>query len=329
MTLPSIPGLPDNQQPGASRTNTTGLPDYNDIPTQSQTDAGSPTTPGSTEWWQAQLGDLYGQNVLIGIEPTHASHGNKNEGHGRLAMPEAPGGGATTDNKYQTTQDLFKSVMALASKDPQQFMQVQGLLYDSGAYGGSPRTSIHWGQWTTDTAQALKEALRNYEAIGPASGSPITWSEYLQQAATQGRVNQGQGGVGGAGAGASGSQTVLTDPNALRATLQQAAMQSLDRALTPDELSKFVTSFQSQQGTAQQSTASEVTSPDASAQAQAFVEQEHPGEFQQHNATAYSNALLNLFLPGGSQLANFTPNASIGGSGQTPEPQQPQAGGGV
>lgn len=293
-------------------TNSTGLPSYGDIPAQGQS-AGSPSTPGSVEWWQQQLGSLYGQQVLIGISLAKNNEGITpgGAGHsGHLAMPEDQTSG-TTENNYQTTQDLFKQMMALSTKDPTSFQQMQGLLYDSGAYGATPRASVHWGQWTSDTANALKEALTNYEAVGPGSGSPISWTEYLQQAAAQGRVNQSQGGVGGAGGTGTASQVQLSDPATLKATIQQAAMSSLDRALSPDELDKFVSNFQAQQASAQTSTAGSVTMPDASAQAQSTIEQNHPDEFRQHNVSAYSNALLNLFLPGGSQLANFTPTASI------------------
>lgn len=303
MTLPTIPGLGSNPNAGVPTTSVgaDGLPSYGDLNPNAQT-AGSPSVPGSTAWWQQQLGALYGQSVLIGIAPNGQPHGGKqadqNENNGTLPAP--------TGNRTQTTQDLFKQIMALSTKSPQQFMQMQGLLYDSGAYGATPRTSVHWGQWTSDTASALKEALSNYEAVGPASGSPVTWTEYLQQAASQGRINQAQGGVGGAGAGTA-SQVSLTDPAQLTSIAQQAFQESLDRAATPDEISKFVSAFQSQQTAAQTSTGASVTAPDATAQAEQFAQGADPAGFQQHNVQAYSNELLNMFLPSGSNVASFTP----------------------
>lgn len=305
MTTPTS-GLPGSGTGSQATPSTSGLPSYNDLPTQTTTTS---YTPGTTEWWQQELGSLYGQKVLVGIS-TKTNPGADTPGGNAPSLPHHDTG--ETSNNFQTTEALYKQVMGLAIKSPQDFMAIQGLLYDAGYFGDSSRASVHWGQWTDQTGSALKQALGSYEGAAVATGTPVTWTEFLSNAAQRGRLNQAQGGVGGSGpSGGAASQAVLTDPAALKATLQQAAMQSLDRALSPDELDKFVTSFQSQQQAAQQSTAGTVTNPDASAQALQFVQNNNQDEFQQHNATAYGNSLLNLFLPAGSQLANFTPNASV------------------
>jgi len=201
--------------------------------------------------------------------------------------------------------------MGLVAKSPQDYMSIQSLLYDAGFFGASPRASVHWGQWTTETGDALKRALTSYEGVSMAGEVPTTWTEFLSNAAQQGRVNQSQGGVGGAGTGGAASQTVLTDPAALRQTVEQSAQAALGHGLSEDQLSAFVSHFQGLQTAAQTSTGGQVTNPDASAEAMKFAQDSNPTEAAGHNAEGYVNSFLNLFLPSTSGRPNInqTPKA--------------------
>ncbi len=297
---PSIPGVTTptgyNSLPQSSGT---GLPSYKDLPTQATS---SPIVPGTPEWYQDQLGGIYGAPIFIGITPGQILTGPQSE-HGG-------GGKLQTESKsnYTNTERLYKSFLAMSHSNKNAYMQIQGQLYDAGFYGDSPRASVHWGLLDDSSRDAFKRALDNYVAASTGAEVPITWNEFLADQAKQGRINQSQGGVGGAGPGAAPPQVQLTDPAQIAAYATRAAEDMLGRAATPEEINKFVSSFQSQQREAQLSTASSATQPDLGAGAFAFIGQEDQGEASAHQARAYNNALLNKLLgPGASTLPNTNP----------------------
>ncbi len=302
---PSVPGVPNPPQL-PQNTSGTGLPTYKDL---TLAPTSSPVVPGSPEWYQSELPGIFGAPIFIGITPGPVVSGPQSEhgGGGPIHMEGA--------SNYTNTERLYKAFLALSHANKNAYMMVQGQLYDAGMYGDSPRTSVHWGLLDDASRDAFKKALGNYVAASTGAGVPLTWDEFMVEQAKQGRINQSQGGVGGGVGGAPATPVVqLQDPASLRQAAEQAAQASLGHGLSEDELSQFVSEFQTRQTNAQMAAQTatgtspvSVTQPDMIAEANAFGQQENPQGYANHQAQAYTNAFLNIFLSPGSQRGNIQP----------------------
>lgn len=280
--------------------------------------SGGATAPSSGKYdpndvWK--LGDLYDKPIYLGYdEPTAPVTGSI-----RSHLPVEDRGGTPGGNSYGKTQQLIDKYNELWQKGTagdkaayDDFVTLQKQLWFAGAYGQTPLNSVHVGQWTDQTLNALEGAISNYVQTSKARGKPQTFEDWLQ-ANVAGGLAAGGGfdySAGGSGSGTK-RQVQLTDPETLRRHVQSAAQAALGRGLSKDELQKFVDSFHQSESDAQSSTNSTVTPPDAASDALAYAEQIDPQGYSNHQAQAYANAFADLFLPSASQRPNIQPVASV------------------
>lgn len=216
-----------------------------------------------------------------------------------------------------TATKLVQGYAGMSVTDPQSFAAVQALLYSSGAYGSSKPL---WGVWTDKDSAAFGSAVTSYLQVANA-GAPITFTEWLGKAATQGQKDgKTPGGTGVT------QHATLTDPASIREAAQSAAQQALGHALTDGQLNAFVASFQGQQKSAELSTGQTVTAPDLSSDALQYAQQQDPQGYQSRQHDSYVNALLNMFLPSESARPNITPVPYIGGGPAPVVTEMPQTG---
>lgn len=267
-----------------------------------------------------KLGDLYNQPIYLGYTPGAPAATGPIASH----LPVEDRVGSAGTNTYGKTQslidhynELWQKGTAGDKKSYTDFVNLQKQLWYAGAYGQTSFDSVHVGQWTDQTLNALENALSGYVQTSKASKKPQTFEDWLQANAAGGLAAGGgfdyKNGPGGSGASAP-SPTQLTDPNALRQTVQQAAQAALGRGLSDAELSKFVDAFHQSETSAQQTaqgSGGTVTPPDQQSDALAYAEQSDPQQYANHQAQGYFNAFMNLFLPSGSSRANIQPVASI------------------
>lgn len=314
--------------PGENSGNNSGLPSYTDIGTS--TTPSSTPVPGTPEWYQSELGGNYNQPMLIGISTSQDTTGGQYGEHSGPGshgyVMRGQGLETTTTNDYQKSQDIYKQYIALASKHPDAFMQLQGMLYDAGFYGSSSRASVHWGMVTDQTTSALKAAINAYLTAANATGQPMTWTEFLEKQAQQGQINQAEGGVGAAGGSGSGTGSQppplsisLEDPAALSNYLQRFAVEELGQAVDPKQIQDFVSKFHGEQTTAQtdqynaavNGQDSSIVTPNAQAEAERYAQSANPDEFVQHNIGGYANTLFNMFLGSNSSRPNISVNPTV------------------
>lgn len=267
------------------------------------------------------LGDLYDKNVYTGNYPAPTSY----RGTGDISvLNPLPNAGSGQTPAYGQTQDFMQHVVDLWAAQAEErkkfpnrlttFEQLQRSLWQAGFYGQTPLDSVHVGQWTSQTQDALVGALGSYEQTTKGGKLPLTFSEFLNQNAQMGQ----DGGQSTSGSGGSSTkppfQARLVDPAAIRQAAQTAALDALGQTLSGDQLEKFVTQFQAAQTSAEQTAyngTGTVTEPDLTSQAQAFVQENNPGAYKQNQRSAYLGALVNL-LGGTRPQVGTTPTATGG-----------------
>lgn len=293
MTIP-VPGAP-------LPTSSTG--NYNDIPLSTSTTPG--TNSGSSIW---NLDVPTGAQVYTGINPPTTADGDVVHQKGvRTATYQS--------NNYVSADDFMSGLVKMSQTDPGSFQQVQRQMWEAGYYGSEAWKDVRQGTWSPDTSTAVKKAIEAYADVAIKAGVPTTFTDFLSQNA--GNAEAGGNVDGTAGGTPPNTQVQLTDPVALKQAATQAAQQALGRNLTDAQLNAFVDSFHAQQTQSQQTsqlaaesnTNSVTTTPDASAQATQFAEQQNPDEFAKYQTSAYTNIFANMFLPSGSSAANITPVA--------------------
>lgn len=195
--------------------------------------------------------------------------------------------------------DLVKRPITLFGSDPKAYLAFQQALFAGGFYGAASAKSIPWG---SDPAGATYDAWKRVLSAAQqaqAAGIRLTPDEVLAR---------------GAQAGTSGPQAKApmviqtTDPALLAGLVQRAAQDALGRNLSKAEVDSFVQSFHNQERAysqkryqAEQNTTGasfELSSPDASAQAQQFVEQGHPAEAANNMEADYIGVLQRMLRGG-------------------------------
>lgn len=172
--------------------------------------------------------------------------------------------------------------------DSKEVQELQNRLWAGGFYPpGAKRENLTPGLPDPYTEKAW-ENLIDRAAKYKAAGKDMTIWEVLEE-------GEGIMGPGGADrAGADGRQphvTELTNPEDLKYYAQKVAVSTLGRALKPDEVSRFVSSFQGAQATAQTqaynlagASGGTVVSPASpAAAAEAFARQAAPVEASAHD----------------------------------------------
>ena len=265
--------------------------------------AGSTTDPGSTgtdvygltpqeEQWTFYLGEAQNNTPATRALDRHLPTEDR---------PTRPPNGT-----YGTALDLMKKYAALGSSsnpsDRQAFANLQQQLLALGAYGTSGSTNlVRFGTWTDLDAQAMLRVFKSYQQVAgkDGAGQPISFEEYVNQAAAQSAANGQAGGTG------SSNPVLLTDPDTLKRYAQMAAQAALGRNLTADQLSTFVDQFHQQQISAAGAPGGAlVDKNDPRASAIDFVTQQNSQEFGQHQVQGYTDSFLNMFLPNSSAAPN-------------------------
>ena len=189
----------------------------------------------------------------------------------RSATPAVPG----------LPADLVKRPIQLYATDPKAYLDFQRALFAGGFYGSSSPTSIPWGSDPTGaTYDAWKRVLTAAQQA-QASGLNVTPEQVLAQGVAQHKA-----------ATAAGPKNPLviqqTDPAVLRGLVQRAAQSSLHRNLSDAEVASFVRAFHEEEAaySKRRFAAQEdqtggthtLVAPDASAQAEEFVQGGHSAE---------------------------------------------------
>jgi hypothetical protein len=149
--------------------------------------------------------------------------------------------------------------------------------------------------------------MYSYLQVSQGAGVAINFQQYLANVAAQTAAN------GGGTSGGGSSSPLLTDPDTLTRYAQMAAANSLGRALTKDELTKFIDQFHNEQINSYTQAAGHnglsAMKDDARSSAIGFVTSNNQPEFQQHQIQGYTDAFLNMFLPSGGPSA--APNVPV------------------
>lgn len=176
--------------------------------------------------------------------------------------------------------------------DPTAIASLQNQLVSSGLL--KPR-NFQLGQWDQTTMLAYRELL-GYSNV---AGLP-----YAQSLANMKSIIAKYGDTTQTGSVRQPFLPQLTDPAALKDTLDAVSVRTMGRGLTPAEKDAFVSSFQGMQTTAQQTrydnqgnydpntgaytgSGGSDTQPDASGQAAAYINQTNPDAVESYN---YLNA---------------------------------------
>lgn len=207
----------------------------------------------------------------------------------------------------KTPEKIMADFYAMSYDDPAKFIALQKALAE-GPWG----TVDASGSMDGKTESALVNAMSQWVKL-KSTGVEVSLSQYILDAAQRrAALNGGATGSGGSGGSSSAVfQPQVSDPAQIRAQAEQAFQAAIGRGATKSELSKFVAEFQAAQTSAERTAFDNkgtVTSPDLAAQANQFAQQSDPGQYHQHQATAYTNALVNLLM-GSTARPNIAPVA--------------------
>lgn len=245
--------------------------------------------------------------------------------------------------RYGTVGEVLKGFYKLS---PDGLRMFQALLFAGGFYGNANITDIQWGLADETTFSAYAQAVARTARMN-AAGQAVTYQDVIRNAAQSAGLD-----LGDLDAALSGSNQdlesllsralpgknlviALSDPTALRSTLDQTASAVLGRKSNAAEQRMFITAIHNMQRSAQTTqqtavndnersaqlaAASQIgsadaagfgdnvaptgdqvvsyTMPDAQAQAEAQLRAEHPAEAGAHDiALQYANLLELLKSP--------------------------------
>jgi hypothetical protein len=190
----------------------------------------------------------------------------------------------------KNASEYAQFIISLQASNPALYKQYQQQLYKAGYYGSSKPI---YGTYTGRDGQAIQQMLQDYEATDSARVSNglgrLTPVDYLADTIKKGGSALANGGV------TRQPLTIqYTDPETLKATLQSAAQDGLGRNLTDKELTTFVSKFHGQEAAAQTgayNNDTSITPPDAGADAQALVTNQHGPEHDQKLAAGYLDSI--------------------------------------
>lgn len=298
--MPSKPAqTPANPGTGAANDDKTAIPNWNSEPTTVATKtAGNPDQfpDGSIDWFH--LGALGKQNLLfVTSSSTYNYKGNSGAGFdipgAKVVHNEVPAN--------ETVQTALQKFITSSQTDPSEYGGLQQALYYGGFFGNTSSKDIHWGQWNEETGNAFVKAVKSYLQVSTTSKLPLTFNEFVNNAANAGvAIKKAAGGTGGTGGT---TQVQLADPAALAASFTSAFQSAAGMAPTTQQINAFVSTYHSQQTASQSSTAGSVVVPDADGAAAAAVKSDDPGAVKQYATGNYMTALNNLFTGGSPSVS--------------------------
>lgn len=256
------------------------------------------------------LGNVANQSIYVGYTgtpvPGGSAQGQKNAStFGDNKLPDQG------QNAYTPAYKLMQRFAQESVTNPNSFAALQADLFQAGLYGTTPPT---WGTWTAKDGDAIVQAFKGYTAVSQ-TGVPLTFEDWLSGAASAGTASQ-QSKV---------NPVSYTPTDYLQKAAQSAARATLGHELSESDLQKFVSSFHSQEATAQGGAAQAQlsntattpgdASPDPTSGASDYISQNFANEEAQHSAKGYMNAMLDMFLPSSSTrpTLNTDPYSTTGG----------------
>lgn len=193
-------------------------------------------------------------------------------------------------------QSLLSRPVTFFTQDKAAFLDLQRQLFIGGYYGATSESSIPWGSFTSATQQAWLHLLEATQ-MAQTSGAHLTPDDVLAQAVAARTANQGK-------APASPLLIQHEDPKAIAGALQQAAQATLGRDLSDAEVEHFISEYKAaedaygrQRQSATDATAGQrvdLTAPNLTGEATAFVKDQHGAEAGAQNAADYVGALRQM-----------------------------------
>lgn len=248
-------------------------------------------------------------NMPSGLDPTKPiwfDVGHRTSNEQTVSMRTGHQANVSSHTSYQimtNPEKVMKQFAAMSFNDPSRFYALQAAL-GSGPFGDVKAT----GAFDSDTESALGRAMLQYVKLSQGAGVGVSFTDYLLQTAQHATA------LSQASQQATANPVVLTDPVEIESAAQQAAQDALGQGLSPDQLKRFVSRFQSAQTAAQTAKGGgTVSTPDLGSEAMAFAQKDDPKAFQENQRTAYLDQLVNLLGGGLTSRPNQQPVASVGG----------------
>lgn len=289
---PTIPLTPD------------GLPDLDKISgTATATASGS---TAKTDIWNLP-GDLngktiitqYGQRVPKGLSQRLDPHDVEQQQTSQQVTlgvekdPNDPTGPGIPSGPYALPINMY-------STNPKGYLQLQQALFAAGYFGSKSAATVRWGADTSSTMDAWTQLLR--DTIQQQSlGHNVTWEDVLKNSAAN--AKSAQSGT----TPQNPTVTQFTDPQTVKAQVQQASQASLGRNLSDKELEVFVSEFHAAQEKFGQQTAEinaaqtagtgghfDATQPELTGEADQYVKDTFGTEIAGNNLSDYVRALESM-----------------------------------
>jgi hypothetical protein len=215
------------------------------------------------------------------------------QGTSRVPLVNSAGdvrvGTSITKTNVTNSTDYINYLISLQTSNPTLYKQYQKELYQAGYYGNSKPA---YGTYTGMDGRAFSNFIQDY---GAKNGSliannlnEITPEQYLAQTIKLG------GGALNAGPAKQPLTINYTDPAALKEVLQSAAQKNLGRDLSPKELAGFISEFHGKEAAAAKANynnASSATQPEATGEAQSFIDQGFTMEEGQRRGATFVDSL--------------------------------------
>lgn len=260
------------------------------------------------------IGQNSGQVFPIGVSNYGNDNGDVNgPGHTAKGGPHS-----TFDKKGVSnvdtisTDDYLTALAKLSQTNPDQYMQIQQGLFNSGFYGSTAKPAdVGFGRWNAATKDALigkDGALTNFIELYKSGATPgQTFSEWLDKQSAISKSDPNSPGNGG-GSGSVTPGASLTDPALISQQGNSVSDQFLGHAMDQGDTNGLVNAVQGSEISSQaaQQSGANYTLKDPAAQARDFVVQNNLPEYAAHQAEGYMNVFANMFLGGASARANTT-----------------------
>jgi hypothetical protein len=268
--------------------------------------ASVPAAAGTTTIWNLPS-DLNNKVIYFDTGYTHSSKTGPPQVKNREVSLEDKYGTGAVGGSFDQNEPVSKIMdhyAAMSVNDPLSFAALQKELLDAGFYG-PPGTTILGGM-KQQTQDALIKAMRQYLQVSQ-TGTGQSFTKFL---AGEAAANIGINGNVPGSAGSGSSTPILTDPDTLTRYAQMAAENALGRALTKNELTKFVDQFHNEQINSYTQAAGHnglsAMKDDPRSSAIDFVTSNNQPEFEQHQIQGYADSFLNMFLPSSSAAPNVS-----------------------
>lgn len=227
------------------------------------------------------VGDMYNQSVLDGVEYQYVNGGKKQEMGGtneRISLD------------VHKTQDYAQAFATMWTSNPAGYKAMQQELYLSGHYGSSTPTL---GVYTLKDQSALNDAMRSYlGVVNPNSSTAMSFSEFLARSSQAGNASGQYGGGGGGGGGSVRAPIQYTSSKTLDEVANNQGQAELGRELTTPEQGAFVKKYHGEELSAYNGGTENAGDP--AAEAKNHIDATATAEHQTHLSAGYAQQILTM-----------------------------------